>query len=362
VLTYSRAGLGLAVVGLIVYAVVARPRGLPGALVAGVPSVGLAMREALAAELLSTDDPTSVAATAQGHDLAWVVAGCVLGAILLRAATLPLDGLLTRWMRPFARRRIARAVAGVAVLGALCAGVLAGAPGAVADRVRDFTDDTPVERAGAPLRDRLTKSGGKTRVLLWRNSIDQFERRPATGSGAGTFRRTWLRARPKPTSQQYDLAVVDGHSLYLETLGELGLPGLLLLLAGLGAVLGRFLWLCSGPDRALGAVLLAAGVTWADTRPSTGIGEVPGVTVWLFAAGGLALARAREGRNAGDCAGRLGSAWWGCWELSRCCRPRSRSRSCTSIAAQPRSARRTAAPRSCPPGGRPRRSACDRSR
>jgi tetratricopeptide (TPR) repeat protein len=51
--------------------------------------------------------------------------------------------------------------------------------------------------------------------------------RPALGAGAGTYSRWWLRERPVPQPVQ------DAHSLYLETLAELGPIGLALLLVAL---------------------------------------------------------------------------------------------------------------------------------
>jgi hypothetical protein len=220
---------------------------------------------------------------------------------VLRLATLRLDGVVAAWMRPARRRRAARVAGAIAVVCALAAAVAGGAVGAVESKVRGFVDDTQVERAGVPLRERLTQSGGKTRILLWGHSIDEFERAPLHGSGAGTFQLTWTLARPKPTNRQPDLAVVDGHSLYLETLGELGIPGLALLLGVLIAILAGFARLLRGPERALGAVLLAAGLTWAGHAGFDWDWEVPAVTAWLFAAGGLALARpaAPAGARAG---------------------------------------------------------------
>ena len=50
---------------------------------------------------------------------------------------------------------------------------------------------------------------------------------PVAGRGAGTFELAWLEQQPIPVS------VVDAHSLYLETLAELGLVGLGLLVLAL---------------------------------------------------------------------------------------------------------------------------------
>ena len=63
------------------------------------------------------------------------------------------------------------------------------------------------------------------RAQYWRVAWRAFERHPLLGSGAGTFDEQWLRYRGSGVS------VRDAHSLYLETLSELGVVGLLLLVA-----------------------------------------------------------------------------------------------------------------------------------
>jgi hypothetical protein len=86
----------------------------------------------------------------------------------------------------------------------------------------------------------------------------------------------------------------DGHSLYLETLSELGVVGLVLLLVALLTPLVFALRRLGGPERhAYGAffaggtmLALHAGVDWD--------WEMPALFVWVFGAGGVALA-ARQG-------------------------------------------------------------------
>jgi O-antigen ligase len=64
------------------------------------------------------------------------------------------------------------------------------------------------------------------RIDYWRVAWDQFETHPWLGSGAGTFVHFWERSG-------IPSGVRDAHSLYLETLAELGPFGLLLLVAAL---------------------------------------------------------------------------------------------------------------------------------
>lgn len=63
--------------------------------------------------------------------------------------------------------------------------------------------------------------------VAWRDALAH----PLIGSGAGTFAREWLAHRTTATS------ALNAHSLYLETLAELGPFGLLLLLGALAAPL-----------------------------------------------------------------------------------------------------------------------------
>lgn len=291
VLTFSRAGIAVALGGMATYLVVARPRGALGAAIALVPSVGYAVTATLDAERLAQPDPTTAAAVEQGHELALVLAACVGGAALLRLVTLPLDGAVTRLLEPVGRRRLARVAGGVLALACVAGALAAGVVGEVDRRVEGFADDDPVDFADTSVRDRLTRSGGEYRTLFWEHSLDQLAAHPLTGSGAGTFHLTWQQARPPGTDRRRVISVVEGHSLYAELAGELGWPGLLLLTVGLLAIVVRFAWLARGPDRAVGAALLGAGLAWLVHAGFDWDWETPGVTAWLFAAGGLALAR-----------------------------------------------------------------------
>jgi hypothetical protein len=72
---------------------------------------------------------------------------------------------------------------------------------------------------------------GENRPHYWRVAWQDFEANPILGSGAGTFGAFWLEHRP------VDEFVHDAHSLFLESLAELGSPGFALLVVGLGVPL-----------------------------------------------------------------------------------------------------------------------------
>jgi O-antigen ligase len=122
------------------------------------------------------------------------------------------------------RTRVALTVCVVAVLlGAVTVGP------ALANRAwRSFEEPTP-SLTGDPAQ-RFATLGG-TRRALWGAALSAFRHDPLTGTGAGTFEFVWNR---DPRRSYF---VRDAHSLYIESLGELGLPGALFVVAALGTLL-----------------------------------------------------------------------------------------------------------------------------
>jgi O-antigen ligase len=82
------------------------------------------------------------------------------------------------------------------------------------------------------LNDRLLSVSGNGRYQLWSIALDDVRSDPWLGSGAGTYERYFLRHQPAQLGR-----VRDAHSLYVETLAELGPFGLALLVVVLGAPL-----------------------------------------------------------------------------------------------------------------------------
>ena len=80
-------------------------------------------------------------------------------------------------------------------------------------------------------------------------------------------------------------------------MAELGIVGLLLLVLAIGLILGAFAYRARGPDRSLFAALLAAGLVWAIHAGVDWDWQMPAVTIWFFALGGLALSRSRTWRR-----------------------------------------------------------------
>src|SRR4051794_5798778 len=119
-------------------------------------------------------------------------------------------------------RRALLACAAVTLVAAVAIG-----PSVARAAWRSFEGPDPAASADPAAR---LASLGSSRRELWETSLRAFARHPFGGTGAGTYEFVQNRA-PSRTS-----FVRDGHSLYLEILGEQGLPGLLLVLAALGAL------------------------------------------------------------------------------------------------------------------------------
>jgi hypothetical protein len=74
------------------------------------------------------------------------------------------------------------------------------------------------------LNRRLLNFSGNGRADLWRLAWDEARRHPLLGAGAGTYERYFLAHQPADVGR-----VRDAHSLYVETLAEVGPVGLALL-------------------------------------------------------------------------------------------------------------------------------------
>lgn len=94
--------------------------------------------------------------------------------------------------------------------------------------------------------------GGHHRLDYWRVAVHEFAANPLLGSGAGTYADWWVRTRHVTASTR------EAHSLYLETLAELGPIGLLALAAALGSALVAALRLPRSPWKPAALAVLVA--------------------------------------------------------------------------------------------------------
>jgi hypothetical protein len=116
--------------------------------------------------------------------------------------------------------------------------------------------------------------GGHERDRYWHVAAREAAAHPILGSGAGTFSNWWTRERSVPYATQ------EAHSLYVETLAELGPLGLVLVLLVLAVPIAR----ARRPELAAGVAAYAVGAAvdfhW----------ELAGVTVPAIVLAALAVA------------------------------------------------------------------------
>jgi O-antigen ligase len=277
--TFSRGAIVTSVIVVVAYLLIGRPRGTISLLIAAAPATAIALAFAYNAGLLATVHPTTPAATTQGHRVAVAIAACIAGAAVLRALLLPLDTQLARLALPAGMRtRIVRGAWGALVVAVVVAAVALS--GTIAHQYQRFVHTTV---RSADLRARLTDPGSANRIGYWKVAWHQFTAAPVLGKGAGTFANTW--AQNGRTGE----FVLDAHSLYMETLDELGIVGFVLLLTAIVAILVAAATRCRGPDRPLYAALFAALLAWAIHAGVDWDWEMPVLTVVFFALGGIAL-------------------------------------------------------------------------
>jgi hypothetical protein len=159
-------------------------------------------------------------AAGAGGVLVVMLASCVAVAI----ACLGTQRLHVDALRMSKQRARASALAAVTVL--VLAGALVG-PG-LANRAWSSFSRTEVIVPRDPAQ-RLGYLGGGRRIL-WSVALDTFAAHPLRGTGAGTFEYVWNRDRRRSHH------VRDAHSLYLESLAEIGLPGAALVLLFVAAM------------------------------------------------------------------------------------------------------------------------------
>ena len=120
----------------------------------------------------------------------------------------------------------------------------------------------------------------------WRAALNEYRAHPALGDGAGAFGGYWLQ---HPSADPGVQGTRDAHSLYIETLAELGPFGLALLLIALGAPLAALPRARSPAVPAAAgayvAYLVHAGVDWD--------WEMPAVTLAALLCGAAVLAASR---------------------------------------------------------------------
>ena len=233
-LTVSRGGVLELGVGLVVFLLLV-PRRLEALSVTLIGAAGAAIlvwaadrRPAVQTGL------SSPAVTHAGTKLLLLAIIVCVGVALLQAATALVAR--TRELPGFlrlSRRATVRAAATVACL-AVIASLAAGGPVRLGHAWQQFKAPTGVvvPTSNSTVITRLSAINGNGRYQYWVAAAHAFDTRPWGGIGPGTFQFWWA------SHATVAGAVLNAHSLYMETLAETGLVGFVLLVGLLLFVVG----------------------------------------------------------------------------------------------------------------------------
>lgn len=253
-LTLSRGGIAAGLLALAVFFALVPDR-LPKALTLLVAAAGTAgLIAAAAARDAFQMGLADAAAEVQGDQMVPIVlvACLAVGAIQAGISLGLRRGLRPGWAR--VTRRQSLAVASAAAVACLLAAAALDAPGRAGDAWDEFKRGEGPGEGPA----RLASAAGQSRYELWDAALDENAAEPLTGTGAGAYEFWWNRNGGEEV-------VRDAHSLYLQTLGELGIVGFLVLGAFLLAVFfggGRALLRAPPEDRPPLAAALAGCVAF----------------------------------------------------------------------------------------------------
>ena len=235
---------------------------------------------------LTHTDSALARATHDGHRLALLLLVLAAGAAMLTWAR---DQTAKRVeFRRNARRAYATAL--ILALVASLALVVAryGSPEKIArDGWNQFVSAAP-SGGGTNLNARLFSLSASGRTILWRHAWHDARAHPALGSGGGTYEVWYLRHRTNGSK------VIDAHSLYAQTLAEVGAVGLALLLVALLTPLVAAVRARERPTTPIAAgayvaFLVHAGVDWD--------WQISAVTLCGLLCGAALLIAARRSAN-----------------------------------------------------------------
>jgi O-antigen ligase/polysaccharide polymerase Wzy-like membrane protein len=225
--TLSRGGAVEGAVGVCVFLALA-PRRLAALPTVAISGAGSALLIAAATQRDAVSDGllTAVAGTQANEMAAFTIVVC--GGVALLQAAVALAQRYGFGPSISIPRTTAIPIAAVSAVMVLALAVGAGVPGAINNEWNDFK--APVG-AGTGV-DRFSSSNGNGRYQTWTTAIDASDGDLLTGVGPGTYEYVWAQDGSLP------IFVRDAHSLYLETLGELGIVGFLLICGFVLVVLG----------------------------------------------------------------------------------------------------------------------------
>jgi tetratricopeptide (TPR) repeat protein len=297
-LTLSRSGIAAAIVALAIFLALASDR-LPKLLTL-LPAAGGSAILILAADRREElqEGLLNAAARQQRDEMVPIVLTVCLAVGLIQAGLsfASQKGMRPRWTFPSRRQTLVATGAGlVAVLVALAA---IDAPDRVSDAWVEF------KQPGGPGdgTERLTSFAGQSRYQLWQAAADQNASKPLTGTGPGTFEFWWAREGNEAET------VRDAHSLYMQTLGELGIIGLALLVAFLLTVFAsgaRSLLRADDRDRPMFAAAIAGCAAFCITAAFDWMWQIPVLPVALLLLAAVLVAPTMRSESTSSVVARL---------------------------------------------------------
>jgi hypothetical protein len=300
---FSRGALVALALGLVAFFFLCLRRELIAPVLSIAPPTIVAVLLCLGTHALSTKHYADATGVSEGHTLTLELIGCALVAAALRLATAPLDRRLDRIEIAAATRRRAWIIVGVAAaLIVVVGGIAVDAPHRIGNGIDKFTESGSLQDP-KELQDRYTTLNNNGRVVQWELGWETFEKHPLLGTGAGTYGQVWA----KEGSPLFK--VVNAHSIYFETLSNLGAPGLIFFLLALFSIMVGLALRIRGPDRILYAATFAAVFTWAVHAGFDWDWEMPATGFFIFGLGGMAIAaRATESPAASGSSEESGSS------------------------------------------------------
>ncbi len=291
-LTFSRGAWIALAIGLVAAITLGSKRlSLITALLALAPASIAAVLISSQSDALTTPGASQQAIAAAGRDLAPTI-------LLLVAVSMGAAVALTLADRRFEFSAAARRgyAVGLAIAALACLAVVftrLGGPLELAEKAYvSFAGNAPEEERlalGSSLNQRLFTLQSRGRVVVWEAALDQRKVSPWFGSGAGSFEQYWLRTRQAPTQSR------DAHSLYLETLAELGWIGAASILVTLALPIVAAIWarqqgLVAAAFGAYATFMVHAGVDWDWELPAVAL-------VGLVIGASLLRLASRQGRR-----------------------------------------------------------------
>jgi tetratricopeptide (TPR) repeat protein len=279
--TFSR-GAWLALAAGVAFVVALSPRRLTFVTALGVLAVpsGIAVVLAYHARPLRLSNVPLSRAVGAGHSLAWQL----LLAAALAASTAALWAMLAhRLAVPRPVRAGYAAVLAAALIASIAVVVVHyGGPAATWSHARRSLEGNP--SGSSDVSKRLLTFGNAARLDQWHVSLEEWRGHRILGTGAGTYAQYWMAARSNAGK------VLDVHNLYLETLAELGLVGLVILVGALLVPLAG-----AARSRHLPLVAVAAGgyATWLAHAAYDWDWELPAATLPALICAGSILASGR---------------------------------------------------------------------